>query len=126
MNPGRACIACHTRPTTPDDDLRGPHFAIAGTLYPSVREPDLCSGVNGKSELSASVEITDAAGQVLTLQPNRAGNFYFQGSVAFPIRARVLRDGRVREMHGAQSSGDCNGCHTEAGLEGAPGRVFWP
>jgi hypothetical protein len=126
MNPGRACIACHARPTTPGDEERGPLFAVAGTLYPTLREPDLCSGVNGKSEIMPSVEITDAVGQVLTLEPNRAGNFYFQGSVAFPIRARVLFDGKVREMHTPQSSGDCNGCHTEAGREGAPGRVLLP
>jgi hypothetical protein len=29
-------------------------------------------------------------------------------------------------MSTLQSSGDCNGCHTEQGKNGAPGRIFLP
>src|SRR6185369_17553767 len=37
MNPGRACLACHAA-------NHGPAFTIAGTVYPTGHEPDLCDG----------------------------------------------------------------------------------
>jgi hypothetical protein len=29
-------------------------------------------------------------------------------------------------MTAEQTSGDCNGCHTPAGADGAPGRIVFP
>ena len=52
MNPGRACISCHAG----EDDA--PRFTIAGTLYPTGHEPNLCNGVNGTT--GARVVIVDA------------------------------------------------------------------
>ncbi|MFL5320879.1 MAG: hypothetical protein ACJ790_14550, partial [Myxococcaceae bacterium] len=50
MNPGLACISCH--------QSRGaPTFSAAGTVYPTVREPNLCNGANG-----VTVQITDKNG----------------------------------------------------------------
>src|SRR5213078_3485301 len=45
MNPGRACIACHST-----DD--GPTLAIAGTVYATAHEPDLCYGEDGANGVS--------------------------------------------------------------------------
>src|SRR5687767_290863 len=49
MNPGLPCIACHTNPP-PDADKPPPRFSVAGTVYPSFHEPDLCEGVDGEGQ----------------------------------------------------------------------------
>ena len=117
MNPGRVCIACHS---TND----GPTLAIAGTVYPTAHEPDLCYGEDGAN--GVAVVITGADGQTLTLTPGSSGNFDWGGSVAFPYRAKVTYMGRERAMSGMQTTGDCNGCHTQTGANGAPGRILLP
>jgi mono/diheme cytochrome c family protein len=122
MNPGRACIACHAT-------NKGPDFALAGTLYPTAHEPDLCDGVNGTT--GAKVVIVGADGKSITLTPNSAGNFYYQGTIAKPYQAKVVYMGRERAMIEPQTSGDCNNCHTQngampSGTVKAPGRVLLP
>lgn len=117
MNPGMACIQCHT-----SDE--GPRFSIAGTLYPTAHEPDLCNGVNGSN--GARVVITGADGLELTLEPNLAGNFFAEQQVVLPYRAKVTYMGREQVMTDAQTSGDCNSCHTQAGANNAPGRILLP
>jgi len=117
MNPGMACIKCHA-------GGEGPGFSIAGTLYPTIHEPDRCNGADAGG--GAQVIITGADGQTLALSPNTAGNFYSKTSVAKPYRAKVVTAAGQREMAAAQTSGDCNSCHTEAGTNGAPGRIMLP
>ena len=119
MNPGLACIACHSRG-------EGPTFAVAGTVYPTGHEYDDC---NAPAAAGAVVEITDNAGVTRSITANSVGNFsssFGTGWPQFPIRARVLFQGRVRAMSGSVPSGDCNGCHTLAGDQGAPGRIALP
>jgi len=118
MNPGKACIACHQMG-------EGPSFTLAGTVYPTAHEPDLCNGASGSST-GARIVITDAAGKVITLTPNAVGNFDYKGTVATPYKASVTYMGRERHMLTAQTSGDCNGCHTTSGAMSAPGRVLLP
>lgn len=115
MNPGMACINCHA------SGGEGPLFSIAGTLYPTVNEPDLCNGAGG-----ATVMITGADGQTLTLTANAAGNFFSEVPIATPFAAKVVFEGRERAMAAHQTSGDCNGCHTQNGANGAPGRIVLP
>jgi hypothetical protein len=125
MLPGRACIACHAR-------NEGPTFSIAGTVFASGHVPDDCLPTLAQSEVltQATVVITDAAHQVLTLPLTPTGNFaqWDDGSAAltFPITAKVVYQGQERVMRTPQRSGDCNGCHTEAGEKGAPGRITLP
>jgi hypothetical protein len=38
----------------------------------------------------------------------------------------VVKGNEVREMKTPQYDGDCNGCHSEWGDSGAPGRVMAP
>lgn len=116
MNPGMTCIACHTRG-------EGPRFAAAGTVYAKLDERTLDLGVQG-----ATVEITDAKGQVLKLETNKSGNFSTRrfARLAFPITAKVIYKGKVNQMYTPQASGDCNSCHSAAGSNGAPGRVVIP
>ena len=117
MNPGRACIACHAA-----ND--GPPFTIAGTVYPTGHEPDLCDGAADAKDVS--VTITGADGLTITLTPNEAGNFYSATRLKLPLQATITDQGRARTMAVGQSSGDCNGCHTQAGDSGAPGRIVLP
>ena len=116
MNPGEACINCHSQ-----SGGEAPLFALAGTVYPTGHEPDLCYGTT-----AAQVIITDAAGNTLTLTPNSAGNFSSRASVALPYHAKVVANGATRAMSAAQTSGDCNSCHTQNGANGAPGRITAP
>ena len=119
MNPGRACIGCHAT-----SGGEAPTFTIAGTLYPTGHEPNLCNGVNGTT--GARVVITDANNRTITLTPNAAGNFTYSGAVATPYLAKVTYQGRERIMPVGQTNGDCNACHTQTGTTGAPGRITLP
>ena len=126
MHPGVACLACHVK--------QGPEIAgrlsVAGTVYPIVHEPDDCYGVDD-ADAPIVVEISAADGRVVALPVGPSGNFFHdpeeQGdSIVFPITARVLQGDRVRAMASPQASGDCNGCHTQDGTAGAPGRILAP
>ena len=118
MNPGRACISCHA------SNGEAPQFTVAGTVYPTGHEPDLCNGANGTN--GARVVIVDASNRTLTLTPNAAGNFYSTTAITAPYTAKVTYQGRERIMPAAQTSGDCNSCHTQNGANGAPGRITLP
>lgn len=117
MHPGMACLNCHA-----GND--GPDVAAAGTVYPTPHEPDDCHGVSDATQ--AVVVLTGSDGVEHVLPVNSAGNFLFDGALARPYRAKVVYDGRERVMLQPQVSGDCNGCHTEQGEHGAPGRIFLP
>jgi mono/diheme cytochrome c family protein len=135
MTPGRACIACHdlengkggkTKDDDDDDDdddeLEAPAFTAAGTLYPTLHEPDNCYGI---TSLDAKVILEGADGKTVTLDVNAAGNFMTEGVIALPYRATVVRGGKTRVMKTAQKSGDCNACHSAEASE-APGRIVAP
>jgi len=120
MQPGVACISCHSQ-----SGGEAPTFALAGTVYPTVHEPDQCYGASGAA--GVRVVITGADGAVVTLTPGTSGNFSYQGSLAKPYTAKVTdMNGAVRAMSQAQTSGDCNGCHTQSGANAAPGRIVVP
>jgi hypothetical protein len=123
MDPGQTCVSCHK-------ENGGPSFVLGGTVYPTGHEPDNCAGVTASD---IKVVVTDANGTDHALTPNSSGNFYLSNSrrnpvaFAFPYTARVERGGKVVEQMGAaQTSGDCNSCHTETGANGAPGRIAAP
>lgn len=117
MNPGMACISCHSRG-------EGPSFSIAGTVYPTGHEPDLCNSTVGNA--GARVVIIGADGQQVTLTPNAAGNFSSRNAIKLPYQAKITYQGRERLMLTAQTSGDCNSCHTQNGDKMAPGRITVP
>jgi len=98
-----------------------PRFVASGTVYATGHEPDNCNGAVG-----ASIVITDAAGASFSATTNDAGNFSFDATLAFPIHAHVVVNGSTRAMVGAVMTGECNGCHTQAGLQMAPGRIVLP
>jgi hypothetical protein len=127
MNPGKACLGCHT--------TQAPHFAyfFMGTAFPAYHEGDDCED---PPPAGARVEILDSDGNVtLTLVPTADGNFYSTTAAAgvpLPFTARLVANGLARAMTTPQMSGDCNACHTEqgttlvTGTASAPGRLVWP
>jgi len=119
MNPGQACISCHT------NEGEGPELTIAGTLYPTAHEPSDC---NGSGASDAYVEITDASGRIFQLELESSGNFMLEDPDAFtmPYTAKVVSAAGERVMVSEQDDGDCNSCHTEGGAEAAPGRIMLP
>lgn len=119
MHPGVACIACHA-----SSGGEAPRFSIAGTAYPTAHEPDDCNGSSAAA--AAQVVVTGADGVVNTIKVNSVGNFYLEAPVALPFQAKLVVSGRERIMAAAQTDGDCNGCHTESGANGAPGRILLP
>lgn len=136
MTPGQACITCHDKENAKhagkkkdsndddddDEELEAPAFSVAGTVYPTLREPDDCFGVGS---LDAQVVVTGADGKTQTLEVNRAGNFMSEIAVAKPYTAKVVRGGKTRTMKTPQTNGDCNHCHSQEPKE-APGRILAP
>jgi hypothetical protein len=120
MHPGGTCITCHAKSFGPDD------FSFAGTVFPSVHEPDDCNGANGpKTELT--VVITDATGAEVKAAVNSVGNFYSTTPIKAPFTARLVDSaGAERAMCVSQTTTDCNTCHTVNGANDAPGRIVAP
>jgi hypothetical protein len=116
MYPGVACITCHAGRGS------GPRFTVAGTVYATGHEPDDCYG----GGTAVVVELTDADDETLRLPVNAAGNFFSTASIAFPIRAKVIANGRERVMAATPENGDCNACHSQLGTNEAPGRIVVP
>lgn len=119
MTPGQDCIACHTA------QGEGPQYGIAGTLFDKIDEANDCMGPAG-----AEVVLTGKDGKEFILKSNSAGNFFLDkaqsAALKLPYKVKVRRGDKVREMISAQSAGSCNSCHTKAGANGAPGRVWAP
>jgi hypothetical protein len=93
-------------------------------VYPTAHEPNDCNGASGACDVK--VVIVDRTGAQTTLVPNAVGNFSSAAAVATPYQAKVVRGGLERVMATPQTVGDCNSCHTEMGLNGAPGRITTP
>jgi hypothetical protein len=114
MAPGGACISCHSQG-------EGPSFDIAGTVMAASHDGDVCKGVDG-----ITVVITDADGNVIEIPTNSVGNFDYTGPLATPYHAKIVGPNGESAMVAAQTSGDCNSCHTEEGASNAPGRIVAP
>jgi hypothetical protein len=119
MYPGRACNDCHA-------DEGKKIFAFAGTVYPTAHEPDDCYGVGAAG---AIVEVVDANGATFQVTTTDTGNFDREGAIAYPAYTRVIANGTTLDMiaplTGPQDA-DCNSCHSQDGIEGAPGRIILP
>jgi hypothetical protein len=117
MHPGSSCIDCHA-------NGGGPRFIVAGTVYQKFDESNDCYGVEG-----VVVQLTDAAGKVVRLTTNLAGNFYASARsypMTMPIKVKIIYKDKERAMATPQSTGNCLTCHTAKGVGGAPGRIIIP
>ncbi len=123
MNPGRDCLSCHS---SGEEQMQ-----LAGTVYPTAHEPDMCVGAGSQAGITGvQVVITDSASHTLTLTPSSSGNFHNSNGLpagwTMPYTVKVLYQGRERDMSTPQTSGACNSCHTATGTNGAPGRIMLP
>lgn len=114
MDPGRACIECHSKGG-------GPRFTFAGTVMGKLTEEDNCIGPTG-----AQVILVGADGKAVSITTNDVGNFRTNLPLALPYRAKIVANGKTKEMTTPQTSGDCNACHTKTGANAAPGRLTMP
>lgn len=133
MYPGLACISCHTGQNFQGQNPQGLDafefaYPYMGTVFTTPHDKDSCLTNAGAG--TVSVEILDHTGTViLRMTPDPStGNFFggTAGTSAVPYTARVVTPQGTRVMGGEQTSGDCNTCHTVAGDNGAPGRIFLP
>jgi hypothetical protein len=113
MRPGNDCTGCHS------------NFVVAGTVYPTLDEPNNCDGTGAGG---IKVLITGADNVTLTLTPSAtSGNFYSSSSVKTPYSVKLTNSaGASRSMVAHQTAGNCNSCHTPTGANGAPGRITAP
>jgi hypothetical protein len=145
MNPGLACVACHRglnfngQNPPPSVSKPGQAWFFMGTVYPALNERDRCSA---RPPSGVRVEILDMSGNlIVSMTPSaNSGNFASNdqvnrssaairrnAAVPLPYRARVVNGaGNSLMMTTPQTNGDCNTCHTERGLNGAPGRIVYP
>ena len=125
MAPGRACVACHAEENAASGELDAPMFAVAGTLYPTLNEPDDC---RAPAAQGAIVRVTSLSGLVREAIANEVGNFFLdeEDGVVPPFTVEVVQSSRRRRMVTPAPSGDCSTCHAAVGLSGAPGRVLLP
>jgi hypothetical protein len=120
MEPGNACIACHSQYSGLEAP---PMYFAAGTVYDTGHEPSRCYGVN---VAGAQVVFTDANNTDHAVSVDSSGNFALSTSVPRPFHVKVVYNGMVRAMSAAPPSGDCNTCHTATGDQSAPGRIVLP
>jgi mono/diheme cytochrome c family protein len=134
MAPGWACRSCHIGKNFMGQNPNGAlgmtrPYDVMGTVYAGLHEKDLC--VSSVGDAGYVVEIFDSTGAMVISAPvNPTGNFYAQvaldAGLKVPYKARVVRGTAVREMTAMQTEQDCNTCHTEQGLNEAPGRIQGP
>ena len=125
MHPGVACSACHQA-------MGGPNLRFGGTVYRAPHDIDDCNGAAPPPTIT--VTVTDKFNRSLTATVNAAGNFdvVAQGQgpgsnrLMPPFKAKVSDGTNTRLMNGSVTSGDCNSCHSVAGINGAPGRIIAP
>ena len=111
MDPGKDCMSCHTGSVAPS-------WTVSGTLFASASSaPD--QGLEG-----GQILITDALNRTLTLNTNGAGNFYTAEDLKPPFRVQAQFGNRRLAMVREVTTGSCNSCHANPGLQDAPGRVF--
>jgi hypothetical protein len=121
MNPGQACVACHT--TRPG----APRWTVGGTVYASAHEPDNCLGGPATGSDPVTIVATDSTMTERTATMVPGGNFFFETTARPPFtNIRVRYQGRERQMFSPATTGDCNSCHTVMGMNGAPGRIVLP
>ena len=121
MHPGGACVSCHAQ-------NGGPKLLVGGSVFATGHEPVDCNGVKPGTN-AITVTLTSADGTTHNLPVNCSGNFYLYArgnSLNTPFTAKITRGDKSYEMHGEQTSGDCNSCHSIDGANGARGRIVAP
>lgn len=100
-NAGLDCSGCHNGGGGPTQ------WFVSGTLYDTVTGTNPVAG--------ATIHVTDAAGQKLTLISALNGNFYTGTAVTYPVTVSASRCPSTVKMSGQVGApGGCNGCHNSS------------
>ena len=151
MHPGGACNACHSASKGPNLTFAGTVYRggvhdvddCDGTGQPA----PITVVITDRNGQTATLEVNDA-GNFYLQAPSRDGgagdggrfggggfggggkggngNGNGNGGFRAPFHAKVVAGGVQHLMVGSVTSGDCNACHTSAGINGAPGRILTP
>jgi hypothetical protein len=99
-NAGLSCLDCHK-----SGGGEAPAFTFAGTLFSAV--------TGGSAVAGATIEATDAKGQVIRIVTSKNGNFYTSQAVSFPLTVRASACPSDQPMIATVQNGNCNtsGCH---------------
>jgi hypothetical protein len=95
-------------------------------VYATLHEPDGCQGLSSSSTLRITMDMLDKNGAVaIELGTNSVGNFASDLIPPDPYTINLINaaTGATVSMVTPQTSGDCNGCHTENGTTIVPGDV---
>jgi hypothetical protein len=95
-NAGAACAGCH-------NGTGATLWTASGTLYGTV------SG--GTAIAGATIVLTDANNQAVSIVTSTNGNFYTSTPLTYPVTARASGCPNDVAMVSKASSGDCNSCH---------------
>jgi hypothetical protein len=95
-NAGAACAGCH-------NGSGATLWTASGTLYNAV------SG--GAAIAGATIVLTDANNQAVSIVTSTNGNFYTTTPLTYPVTARASGCPNDVAMVSKASSGDCNSCH---------------
>jgi hypothetical protein len=99
MNTGQACLSCHKSGGAASSRI----FTAAGSLY--------STATGGSAVSGATITITDANNQKVTIVTGSDGNFYTTTSIAFPATVQASKCPDTQLMTDSLSTGDCNSCH---------------
>lgn len=111
MEAGNDCLSCH-------NGAQAQKWTVAGTVF------DTMTGAKPVGVEGAQVYVSDAKGRWLTLTANSVGNFYTAEDLTPPMKVQVAFGSKRMAMVSAPPSGSCNSCHSNPGLQDAPGRLF--
>lgn len=117
MLPGSNCLSCHSRGSGAGEaDQPGSWFTAGGTVFEDADGTMPAAGV--------TIRITDAAGTVVEMQSNAAGNFFTTTPLVTPLSAEVERGGKVQRMPLDVETGACASCHACNGA--AKAKIYAP
>lgn len=117
--PGQPCLLCHSS----DGHLLIPPgretFEVAGTVYGTI-DADEDDGLN-----NVEIIFTDARGDQFTASSNRAGNFYIEEKLVYPLEVTIRRgDDEQRMKTKIWRNGSCAHCHGPTPGADSVGRVY--
>ena len=82
--------------------------------------------VRRQGRVPAVIYGAGAAPTPIALDFNEARRLIFAGHFLTTVFEIEVDGTKTRAMIGKVTSGDCNSCHSTAGLNGAPGRILVP
>lgn len=124
---GENCLDCHSANAASSQRVK-PYFAASGTIFSTY---DAQNSSDNSANFAATILLQNAANNSLVCTISKGfGNFHCEQPLpSAPWRVSVLnKDGvQVNQSSGFlhdSSRVNCNACHRNSGINGAPGRII--